>query len=306
MNSVIHNFAAIDIGSNAIRLLIYNIYLDLNNEPVFKKVALTRVPIRLGEDAFVTNYISDEKIEKLKKAMIAFKNLIEVHEVIAYKACATSAMREAKNAAEVVKKIKAVSGIEIDVIDGGAEADLIYNNHIAEKMSDSKAYLYIDIGGGSTEITLFYKGRKHYSESFNIGTVRMLHDKVDPDEWNRLKNKCSELNILYKNIIGIGSGGNIIKLQKLTEESEEKPFSRSRLKDIYKDLKSISYEDRMRKYGMNADRADVIIPASEILLHITKYAEIKSIFVPKIGLSDGIIHKLYDEYLQKDTDLLKK
>lgn len=306
MNQVTHKFAAIDVGSNAVRLLFYNIYLDLNNRPVFKKVALTRVPIRLGEDSFVHNYISDAKIEKLKKAMIAFKNLIEVHEVIDYRACATSAMREANNAKEVIEQIKMASGIEIQIIDGNTEADLIYTNHVADNMSENRAYLYIDVGGGSTEITLFYKGKQRYSESFNIGTVRMLHQKVTEEEWLRLKRKCKELAKLYPNIMGIGSGGNIIKLQKLSGELEGTPFSRSQLKEIHQELSSLTFEERMRKYGLNPDRADVIVPAAEIYLHICKHAEIKSVVVPKIGLSDGIIHRMYEQYIEKDKDFLLK
>jgi len=306
MQQITHKFAAIDVGSNAVRLLFYNIYLDLNNQPVFKKVALTRVPIRLGEDAFVYNYISKTKIEKLKKAMIAFKNLIEVHEVIAYRACATSAMREACNATEVIQEVKNASGIEIEIIDGNTEADLIYSNHVAENMSESRAYLYIDVGGGSTEITLFYKGKQRYSESFNVGTVRMLHQKVTEEEWQRLKRKCKELAEMYPNIMGIGSGGNIIKLQKLSGEPEGTPFNRTQLKQIYHELASLTYEERMRKYGLNPDRADVIVPAAEIYLHICKHAEIKSLIVPKIGLSDGIIHQMYEEYLVKDKDFSLK
>lgn len=306
MNQITHKFAAIDIGSNAVRLLFYNIYLDLNNQPVFKKVALTRVPIRLGEDSFVHHEISAPKIEKLKKAMVAFKNLIEVHEVIDYRACATSAMREAANAKQVIEEVKQASGIEIQIIDGNTEADLIYSNHVAENMSDSRAYLYIDVGGGSTEITLFYKGKQRYSESFNIGTVRMLHGKVTEEEWQRLKRKCKELAAIYPNIMGIGSGGNIIKLQKLSGEPEGAPFSRAQLKEVHQELASMTFEERMRKYGLNPDRADVIVPAAEIYLHICKHAEIKSVVVPKIGLSDGIIHQMYEEYLKKDKDFLKK
>lgn len=302
--NVNHKFAAIDIGTNAIRLLFYNIYLDLDNQPVFKKVGLTRVPIRLGEDVFVNKKISDSKIELLRKTMVAFRNLIDVHQVIEYKACATSAMREAENGADVIRLLKDECGIEITTIDGNTEADLIYSNHIAEKMSDNKAYLYIDVGGGSTELTLFYKGKKRYSQSFNIGTVRILHDQVSRETWNDLKRKCIELDSLYKNIIGIGSGGNVIKLQKLSGQSEGSPLSRAQLKDTHQMLKELTYEQRMRKFGLNPDRADVIIPAAEIFLYICKHAEIKSIFVPKIGLSDGIIHSMYEGYVAKDKDFL--
>jgi exopolyphosphatase/guanosine-5'-triphosphate,3'-diphosphate pyrophosphatase len=299
-----HKFAAIDIGTNAVRLLFYNIYLDLTGVPVFKKIALTRVPIRLGEDVFATNRISDSKIELLRKTMIAFKNLIEVHDVIDYMACATSAMREAENSKEVQAFLKDTTGIEITTISGEVEADLIYQNHIAESMNPSRAYLYIDVGGGSTEITLFYQGEKRLSESYQIGTVRMLHDKIAKETWDLLKIKCIEIAHRYKNIIGIGSGGNVIKLQKLAGGDEGTPITRSQLKQAHQDLSELTYEERMRKYGLNPDRADVIVPAAEIFLFITKHTEIKNILVPKMGLSDGIIHYMYDEYLKKDKNFL--
>jgi len=299
-----HKFAAIDIGSNAVRLLFYNIYLDLKGEPKFKKVALTRVPIRLGEDVFVTNKISKKKIELLRKTLIAFKNLIDVHEVIDYMACATSAMREAENAEEVKTYLKKETGVEIKTISGDMEADLIYQNHIADSMNPNRAYLYIDVGGGSTELTLFYQGEKRFSESFQVGTVRMLHDKITKETWDRLKLKCVEIAHRYKNTLAIGSGGNVIKLQKLSGGDEGDPFSRSQLKEIYHELNDLSYEERVRKHGLNPDRADVIIPAAEIFLYITKHTDIKNIVVPKMGLSDGIIHYMYEEYLKKDKNFL--
>jgi exopolyphosphatase/guanosine-5'-triphosphate,3'-diphosphate pyrophosphatase len=299
-----HKFAAIDIGTNAVRLLFYNIYLDLKGEPNFKKVALTRVPIRLGEDVFATNKISDQKIDLLRKTLIAFRNLIEVHDVIDYMACATSAMREAENSEEVKKILEQETGITITTITGDMEADLIYQNHIAENMNPNRAYLYIDVGGGSTEITLFYQGEKRYSESFQIGTVRMLHNKITPETWDLLKLRCIEIAHRYKNLLGIGSGGNIIKLQKMSGADEDSPFNRSQLKEIYQELSGLTYEERMRKFGLNPDRADVIVPAAEIFLFITKHCEIKSIVVPKIGLSDGIIHYMYEEYLKKDKHFL--
>jgi exopolyphosphatase/guanosine-5'-triphosphate,3'-diphosphate pyrophosphatase len=299
-----HKFAAIDIGTNAVRLLFYNIYLDLKGEPKFKKVALTRVPIRLGEDVFVTNKISKEKVEMLRKTLIAFKNLIDVHGVIDYMACATSAMREAENAEEVKQLLKKETGIEIKTISGDMEADLIYQNHIAESMNPYRAYLYIDVGGGSTELTLFYEGEKRFSESFQVGTVRMLHEKITKEAWDLLKLKCIEIGHRYKNIVAIGSGGNVIKLRRLGGGNEGEPFSRSQLKSVYYDLKDLTYEERIRKHGLNPDRADVIVPAAEIFLFITKHAEIKNIMVPKIGLSDGIIHYMYEEYLKKDKHFL--
>lgn len=302
--NVTHKFAAIDIGTNAIRLLFYNIYLDLKGEPNFKKVALTRVPVRLGEDVFAYNRITDEKRELLKKTMIAFRNLIEVHQVIDYMACATSAMREAENGPQIIEYIKKEAGVNIQLISGDMEADLIYQNHIAESMNPHKAYLYIDVGGGSTEITLFYQGEKRFSQSFPIGTVRMLYDKITRETWDMLKLKCIEIANRYKNITGIGSGGNVIKIQKLAGVGENAPFSRSQLKAVHQELSELTYEDRMRKFGLNPDRADVIVPASEILLFITKHAEIKNMVVPKMGLSDGIIHYMYEEYLKKDRHFL--
>lgn len=299
-----HKFAAIDIGTNAVRLLFYNIYPDLNGKPVFKKIALTRVPIRLGEDVFSTNKISKGKIELLRKTMLAFRNLIEVHDVIDYMACATSAMREAENGKEVIKFLKKETGIKITTISGDVEADLLYQNHIAEQMNPNKAYLYIDVGGGSTELTLFNHGEKRYSESFQLGTVRMLYDKIEKKTWNRLKLKCIELQQRYKRIGGIGTGGNIIKLQKLAGQNGATLFSRSKLKEIYHELQSHSFEERIQKYNLNADRADVILPAAEIFLFITKHAEIKNILVPKRGLSDGIIHSMFEEYLKKDKEFL--
>lgn len=300
-NPIYIKFAAIDIGSNAIRLLFYNIYEDGNGQDVFKKVALTRVPIRLGEDVFVNGSISKEKEDKLLKAMLAFRNLIEIHDVKGYRACATSAMREADNANEIIKKIKMQTGIDVLIIDGNTEADLIFSNHIAENMSHARAYLYIDVGGGSTEISLFFNGKKRSSDSFNIGTVRMLHDKVTDEDWQQLKQQCQMLRELYPNIMAIGSGGNIIKLQKLTGVAEGSSFSRSQLKDVYQKLKASSLSTRIWKYNLNPDRADVIVPAAEIYLQICKYADIKSIIVPQVGLSDGIIHKLYEDFRKEST-----
>ena len=301
-----HKFAAIDIGSNAVRLLFYNIYQDMNGESVFKKIALTRVPIRLGDDVCINNKISKAKIELLRKTMIAFRNLIEVHEVIDYMACATSAMREAENAEEVKQYLEKETGIKIKTITGEMEADLIYQNHIAEQMNPGKAYLYIDVGGGSTELTLYYHGEKRFSESFQVGTVRMLHDKIKKETWNHLKLKCAEISNRHKNITGIGSGGNIIKLQKLSNEENTNYFSRTALKQIHQQLEEISYDDRMRKFGLNPDRADVIVPAADIFLFIMKHADIKNMMVPKMGLSDGIIHYMYDKYLKKDPHFIDK
>lgn len=289
-------FAAIDIGSNAIRILFYNVFEDGEN-PVFKKISLTRLPIRLGEDVFSDGRISERKIQKLIRSMSAFKALMDVHEVNGYRAYATSAMREAENGLEVIQKIYFETGMVINIIDGKTEADVIFSNKITEAPDPKKSYLFIDVGGGSTEITLFSKNKKILSSSFNIGTVRMLTGKVLEEDRKRMKlflkeikEKCPE------DLHGIGSGGNINRLHKLAALKEGKPLSVKKLKDMYNTLKAMSYHDRTHILGLNTDRADVIIPACEIFLYICKFCNVKQIIVPKIGLSDGIIKELYLEH----------
>ncbi|MCG9909659.1 MAG: exopolyphosphatase [Flavobacteriales bacterium] len=289
-------FAAIDIGSNAIRILFYNVFED-GEVPVFKKISLTRLPIRLGEDVFSDGRISERKIQKLIRSMSAFKALMDVHEVNGYRAYATSAMREAENGLEVIQKIYFETGMVINIIDGKTEADVIFSNKITEAPDPKKSYLFIDVGGGSTEITLFSKNKKILSSSFNIGTVRMLTGKVMEEDRKRMKlflkeikEKCPE------DLHGIGSGGNINRLHKLAALKEGKPLSVKKLKDMYNTLKAMSYHDRTHILGLNTDRADVIIPACEIFLYICKFCNVKQIIVPKIGLSDGIIKELYLEH----------
>jgi exopolyphosphatase/guanosine-5'-triphosphate,3'-diphosphate pyrophosphatase len=297
-------FAAIDIGSNAIRILFYNVFVD-DKEPVFKKISLTRLPIRLGEDVFTEGVISEKKIRKLIRSMAAFKALMDVHEVSAYRAYATSAMREAENGLEVIQKVFFETGIVINIIDGNTEADVIFTNKITENPDPKKSYLFIDVGGGSTELTLFSKNKKIMSASFNLGTVRMLSDRVAEETWKKVKGYAKEIREKTDGeLIGIGSGGNINRLHKLAALKEGKPLSVKKLKDMYETLRSMSYDDRTHILGLNTDRADVIIPACEIYLFITKYAEIKQIQVPKIGLSDGIIKELYREQVEKERETL--
>lgn len=294
---VILKLAAIDIGTNAVRLLFYNIYNDLEGKTVFKKVALTRVPIRLGEDVFTSNKISKEKEESLKKTMQAFKNLIDVHQVDQYKACATSAMREAENGALIIKDIKEKIGVEIQIISGDTEADLLFNNQISNSQGKHDAFLYIDVGGGSTELNLFHKGENLFSKSFNLGTVRMLCDKVESSTWKELKEACESIRKKYKSIGGIGSGGNIIKIQDISKQKKGQ-LSRAKLKDVHRMLSSFTFEERIRGFEMNPDRADVIIPACQIFMFIMQHAGIQTIYVPKAGLSDGIIRSMYEEISQ--------
>lgn len=291
-------FAAIDIGSNAVRLLFCNVF-DEGIEPVFKKAELIRVPIRLGEDSFTSGIISEEKAEKLVAAMKAFKNLIKVYDAVDYRACATAAMREASNSEEIIKRIKKEAGINVELIDGKTEANLIFSNHIAESLDDDYSYLYIDVGGGSTELTLFSKKKVIASRSFNIGTIRILHDKVDKTQWIDFKDWIRNKTKDYGPMIAIGSGGNINKLYKMSERKENKPLSYARLKEMYDELNAYTYEERVTVLGLNPDRADVIIPAGKILLTVMKNAEIEKIIVPQIGLSDGIVHQLYEAQREK-------
>ena len=294
-------FAAIDIGSNAVRLLFCNVYED-GNEASFKKAELIRVPIRLGEDSFLHKKISAKKTEKLITAMKAFKNLIDVNDAFGYRACATSAMRDAENRYEVVERVRKESGIKIEIIDGKTEADIIFSNHIEEHLDKNTNYLYIDIGGGSTEITLFSKNKAVVSQSFNVGTIRMLHDKIDKEYWSYFKNWVKEITDGYKPLIAIGSGGNINKLFKMTGKKANKPLAVSKLKSLCELIETYSYDERIQVLGLNPDRADVIIPASKILLTVLKKADIEKILVPQIGLSDGIVHQLYEKYKEKKVE----
>ncbi len=293
-------FAAIDIGSNAVRLLFCNVYEE-KGKTLFKKAELIRVPIRLGEDSFLNKKISKEKADKLVTAMKAFKNLIEVYDAVDYRACATSAMRDADNRYDIVERVKKEAGINIEVIDGKTEADIIYSNHIEEHLDKSNNYLYIDIGGGSTEITLFSKNKAMVSQSFNIGTIRMLHNQIDKEYWNYFKNWITEITAGYKPLIAIGSGGNINKLFKMSGRKPNKPLPTNKLKGMYEVLESYTYEERIKILGLNPDRADVIIPASKILLTVLKKADIEKLLVPQIGLSDGIVHLLYEKHREKIT-----
>jgi exopolyphosphatase/guanosine-5'-triphosphate,3'-diphosphate pyrophosphatase len=294
-------FAAIDIGSNAVRLLLCNVY-DQDGEPVFKKAELVRMPIRLGEDAFRFKRITEEKKERLAKTMKAFKLLIDVFGAVDFRACATAAMREADNGPEVIRYIKQQSGIEIEIIDGKTEAQIIYSNHIEEHLDHDQSYLYIDVGGGSTELTLFARNKVVASQSFNIGTIRLLHDQVSKETWNYFKDWVKEKTIPYYPLTAIGSGGNINKLFKMADKKENKPLTLAKIQEVYSFLKEFTVEDRITRLGLNPDRADVIVPATKIFLTVMKTAVIDKILVPQIGLSDGIIHLLYEKH-KRQTEL---
>ncbi len=286
-------FAAIDIGSNAIRLLITEV-LETGSGVKYKQRLFVRVPIRLGEDVFQQQKISDEKAENLIKALSSFKILIELFGVKTFLACATSAFREAENGKKVVEKIKEQTGIKLEIIDGKREAEIIYTCHVAEKLNHNKSYLYVDVGGGSTELTMFVKGKLVFSNSFPVGTVRMLYDKVSINEWEKMKETVKEISKDHSPLIAIGTGGNINKIYKMLNASD-KYISYKKMKELHEELAGMSVEKRIKEFGLKEDRADVIVPAAKIYLSVMKWADISDIYVPKLGLADGIINMLYEK-----------
>lgn len=293
MSLQIQKLGAIDIGSNAVRLLVSNAIIK-EDKVSFKKSALIRVPIRLGIDAFIEGTISEKNKERMIKAMKAFRLLMDVHNVEKYKACATSAMREASNGKEVIDEILKQTGVAIEIIDGKKEAAIIFSTDITNIIDEHKSYLYIDVGGGSTEITVFSNGKIINSKSFKLGTVRLLNKSSKTKTiWEDMEMWIKANSINLKNISVIGSGGNINKLFKLSGKKEGKPLSYNYLKKQFRFLKQLSYEDRISELGLNPDRADVIIPATKIFLSAMKWSKSKNIYVPKIGLSDGVVKNLY-------------
>ena len=288
------NYAAIDIGSNAVRLLIKEIKEE-QGKAHFSKVLMLRVPLRLGFDVFDIGKISEKKEKNMIRLMKAFRHLMKIYDVKHCRACATSAMRDAKNGMDIIKQIEKKTGVHIDIIDGQEEAKIIYNNHV-EHMEDQKGnYMYVDVGGGSTEINLLSEGQLVCSRSYNIGTVRMLNNAVKDSEWERLKNDLAELAKSYPQTNIIGSGGNINKLYRLADKKNKKKMTMqvSVLQELHTRLKALSLEERMEQFGMKPDRADVIIPAGEIFLTIANIIGASYIHVPVIGLPDGIIDELY-------------
>ena len=291
--------AAIDIGSNAARLLISEVLYTNEGIPQFNKLNLIRVPLRLGFDVFERGEISKPKKGMLLQTMKAYRHLMEVYEIEHVKACATSAMRDAANSEDIIRKVKLETGIEIKIISGDEEANMIYENHIAENLDKEHAYLYVDVGGGSTELNFFADGKLRYKESFNIGTIRLLKGQVEEKTWEYMKDRLKKNTKCNLPILAIGSGGNINKIFSLSKKKEGKPLQLELLKDYYKELSSFNLEDRIRTYKLKEDRADVILPALQIYINVMRWTGIEEIFVPKIGLSDGLIQSLYNELMKK-------
>lgn len=283
--------AAADIGSNAVRFIFYNVY-EHQSLPVFKKISVVRLPVRLGEDVFMRGCISPAKTEALIKALKAFKLMTEVHGCSHFRIVATSAMREAENSLEVVQKVYYHTGLEIHIIDGQTEAGLLFQNLNELKLPDKYVYLYVDVGGGSTELTLYGKGKILFSGSFNIGTLRLLNGQDLSHTWQQLFTALESVKV-KKPVRIIGTGGNINKLHRLAGLKEGEPLKRKKLEEVYHHLKALSYEERLIKLGLNQDRADVIVPAAEIFLKIAHHLNVTTLLVPKLGLSDGLIHDIY-------------
>lgn len=289
----IKKYAAIDVGSNAMRLLVSNIVEQEDKPTQFNKSALVRVPVRLGQDSFTVGEISEENIERMVDTMKAFSLLMKVHKVEKYMACATSAMREADNGVEVAEHIEKETGIKIHLIDGKKEAKIIASSDLYQFLKTDETYLYIDVGGGSTELTLFSEGKIIASKSFKAGTVRFLNNMVSEVVWSEIEKWIKTVTDPYDNVVLIGSGGNINKLFKMSGKSQDKPLTLSYLQNQYNLLSKMSYDDRVVDLGLNSDRADVIVPATKIYLNAMKWSGAKLIYVPKIGLSDGIVKALY-------------
>lgn len=286
--------AAIDIGSNAARLLITDVIAGPGNRHEFIKTVLVRVPLRLGFDVFDRGEIPPAKVEKLVKTMGAYKLLLDVYEVKHFRACATSAMRDAHNSAAIIKKVKAETGMEIEIISGQEEASFIYENHTADNMAAGESYLYADVGGGSTELTFFSDGKMIFKESFNIGTIRLIKNQVEESAWDAMKEFITHKTRGHHHVTAIGSGGNINKVFSISKRKEGKPLTLELLRDYYKEFSSMSVSERMSAYKLREDRADVIVPALLIYINVMRWADAQEIYVPKIGLADGLIHSQWE------------
>ncbi len=290
--------AAIDIGSNAARLLIVDVVVDKQEEPEFNKLTFIRLPLLLGFDVFENNEISEQKAQKILNAMQVFQSLISFYDVQSLKACATSAMRDAKNSKKIIETVERKTGIKINIISGDEEATLVYENHIAENMDREHGYLYVDVGGGSTDLIFFINGELRYKKSINIGTIRILKNLVKESDWDHMKAELKTNIKSHLPLLAIGSGGNINKIFSMSKKKEGKPLSLDLLKKYYDDFSKISVDERMHLYKLRRDRADVIVPALQIYIKLMRWANIQEIYVPKIGLVDGLARALYQELVK--------
>lgn len=291
--------AAIDIGSNAARLLINEVSEPKKGKPQFTKLNLLRIPLRLGMDVFTKGEIGSERVQMILDSMGVFGNLMKIYKVEHYRACATSAMRDAKNGQHIIKEVKKSSGIDIEIITGDEEASLVFENHIAEGLDKNFDYLYIDVGGGSTELTFYEDGHKKYEKSINIGTIRLLNGLVKDDLWKELKGDIRKNINSKKPIVAIGSGGNINKIFSMSKTKDGKPMSTAFLKKYYKEMNVLTVAERMVHFNLREDRADVLVPALEIFNNIMTWSDIEKIFVPKISVADGLIHSIYEAVQKK-------
>ncbi|REC49544.1 Ppx/GppA phosphatase family protein [Chryseobacterium pennipullorum] len=291
--------AAIDIGSNAARLLINEVKVN-NRKPEFIKLNLLRIPLRLGMDVFTLGKIGPEREKMVIDSMQIFSDLMKIYKVDHYRACATSAMRDAANGDEIIRQVHETSGINIEIISGDEEATLIYENHVAEGLDKEFAYLYIDVGGGSTELTFYENGKMVYERSFNIGTIRLLNNLVTADNWKEMREEIKKNIISKKPIVAIGSGGNINKVFSMSKTKDGKPMSLSHLKKVYKEFNELSVEERMTKYSLREDRADVLVHALHIFNNVMSWSDISRIFVPKISVADGLIQNIYNQLQHKE------
>lgn len=286
--------AAIDIGSNAARLLI-NEVKETHGNVEFTKLNLLRIPLRLGFDVFSNGEIGADRKQMVINSMKIFRQLMEIYKVEHYRACATSAMRDAKNGQEIIDIVREQADINIEIITGDEEATLIYENHVAEGLDKDFAYLYVDVGGGSTELTFYENNEMKYEHSFNIGTIRLLNGLVTPNIWDDMKEEIKDKIKSKKNVVAIGSGGNINKIFSLSKTKEGKPMSVSVIKKYLKEMQQLSVEERMQHYQIREDRADVIVPALQIFSNVMTWADIKHIYVPKISVADGLVKSIYSK-----------
>ena len=287
----IKKYAAIDVGSNAIRMLVSNVINHKGKRTILKN-ALVRVPIRLGEDSFTSGSISKKNKKRIVKSMKAFKMLMKVHGVKDYMAYATSALREAKNGSKVVKEVLSKSGIQIEIIDGKKEAKIISNTNVFDVVGKEKTFLYVDVGGGSTEFSILKNGKRIHSKSFKIGTVRLLNNGVSDEMWEHAQKWVKEKTKEYNKIYLLGTGGNINKLHKIAGIKDNRPITFLTLNAIYARLSKMTYEERIVELGLNPDRSDVILPATKLFLRTLNWSGAKVVYVPKVGLSDGMIREL--------------